>query len=86
MPQRRMLSLIRKSNYSVERGRSVLRIKWRNLEGVRIMLWTIFVILLVLWLLGFISGIGSGTSLIHLLLVLAVIVLIYNLVTGRRTV
>ena len=53
---------------------------------VRIMLWTIFVILLVLWLLGFISGIGGGTSLIHLVLVLAVIVLIYNLVTGRRTV
>ena len=57
-----------------------------QLEGVRIMLWTIFVILLVLWLLGFLTGIGSGTSLIHLVLVLAVIVLIYNLVTGRRTV
>ena len=86
MPQKRMLSLIRKSNYSVERGRYFLRVKWRNLEGVRIMLWTIFVILLILWLLGFISGIGGGTSLIHLLLVVAVIVLIYNLVTGRRTI
>ena len=86
MPQKRMLSLIRKSKYSVERGRSFLRVKWRNLEGVRIMLWTIFVILLVLWLLGFISGIGGGSSLIHLLLVVAVIVLIYNLVTGRRTI
>ena len=82
-----MLSLIRKSNYSVERGRSFLRVIWRNLEGeVRIMLWTIFVILLVLWLLGFVSGIGGGTSLIHLVLVLAVIILIYNLVTGRRTI
>ena len=82
-----MLSLIRKSNYSVERGRSFLRVIWRNLEGeVRIMLWTIFVILLILWLLGFVSGIGSGTSLIHLVLVLAVIVLIYNLFTGRRTI
>jgi hypothetical protein len=50
------------------------------------MLWAIFVILLVLWLLGFISGVGGGTSLIHLLLVLAAIVLIYNLVAGRRTV
>ena len=48
------------------------------------MLWTIFVILLILWLLGFVSGIGGG--LIHLVLVLAVIMLIYNLVTGRRTV
>ena len=86
MPQKRMLSLIRKSNYSVERGRYFLRVKWRNLEGVRIMLWTIFVILLILWLLGFVSGIGGGTSLVHLLLVLAVIVLIYNLVTGRRTI
>jgi hypothetical protein len=37
-------------------------------------------------LLGFLSGIGGGTSLIHLVLVLAVIILIYNLVTGRRTV
>jgi hypothetical protein len=50
------------------------------------MLWTIFVILLVLWLLGFVSGIGGGTSLIHLVLILAVIVLVYNLVTGRRTI
>jgi hypothetical protein len=44
------------------------------------MLWTILVVLLVLWLLGFIGHIGG--SLIHLLLVVAVIVLIYNLVTA----
>jgi hypothetical protein len=50
------------------------------------MLWTIFVILLVLWLLGFMTGIGGGTNLIHLLVVLAVIVLVINLVSGRRTV
>ena len=50
------------------------------------MLWTIFVILLVLWLLGFISGIGGGSNLIHLLLVVAVIVLVYNLATGRRAI
>ncbi len=50
------------------------------------MLWTIFVILLVLWLLGFVTGVGGGSSLIHLVLVLAVIILIYNLVTGRRTI
>ncbi len=48
------------------------------------MLWTILVVLLVLWLLGFIGEIGGG--LIHLLLVVAAIVLIYNLVTGRRRV
>jgi hypothetical protein len=47
------------------------------------MLWTILVILLVLWLLGVIGSIGGG--LIHLLLVVAAIVLIYNLFVGRRT-
>jgi hypothetical protein len=46
------------------------------------MLWTIFVILLVLWLLGFSLHIGGG--LIHILIVIAVIVLIINLITGRR--
>jgi len=46
------------------------------------MLWTIFVILLVLWLLGFTLHVGG--ALIHLLIVVAVIVLIYNLVTGSR--
>jgi hypothetical protein len=45
-------------------------------------LWTIFVILLVLWLLGFSLHIGGG--LIHLLIVIAVIVLIVNLVSGRN--
>jgi hypothetical protein len=48
------------------------------------MLWTIFAILLILWLLGWGFHIGGG--LIHLLLVVAVIVLIINLVTGRRAV
>jgi hypothetical protein len=46
------------------------------------MLWTIFVVLLVLWLLGFTMSIGGG--LIHLLLVVALVVLVFNLVTGRR--
>jgi len=46
------------------------------------MLWTIFVIILVLWLLGFSFHVAG--SLIHLLLVLAVIILVINLVTGRR--
>ncbi len=47
------------------------------------MLWTIFVILLVLWLLGFSFHIAG--SLIHLLLVIAVVVLVINLFSGRRT-
>jgi hypothetical protein len=48
------------------------------------MLWTILVILLVLWLLGFIGHVGGG--LIHLLLVVAAIVLVINLLSGRRAV
>jgi len=48
------------------------------------MLWTIIVVLFILWLLGFSLHIGGG--LIHILLVLAVIVLIYNLVVGRRAI
>ena len=47
------------------------------------MLWTIFVILLVLWLLGFSFNVGGG--LIHLLLVIALVVLVFNLITGRRS-
>jgi hypothetical protein len=45
------------------------------------MLWTIFVILLVLWLLGFIGHVAGGF--IHILLVIAVIVLVIRSVTGR---
>ncbi len=48
------------------------------------MLWTIFAILLILWLLGW--GFGVAGSLIHLLLVIAIIVAFISLVTGRRTV
>jgi hypothetical protein len=49
------------------------------------MLWTIVVILLVLWLLGaFVVPVGG--SLIHLLLVIAIVVLIINLVSGRRSI
>jgi hypothetical protein len=47
------------------------------------MLWTIFTILIVLWLLGF--GLHVGGGLIHALLVVAVIVLVWNLLTGRRS-
>lgn len=47
------------------------------------MLWTIFVILLVLWLLGIVSSYTLG-GFIHVLLVVALVVLILNLVQGRR--
>jgi len=50
------------------------------------MLWTIFIILLVLWALGFgFAGSALG-SLVHILLVIAVVVLVVQLVTGRRAV
>jgi hypothetical protein len=48
------------------------------------MLWTIVAVLLILWLLGFSLHVGGG--LIYLLLVAAAVVLIYNLVSGRRSV
>ena len=46
------------------------------------MLWTILVLLGVLWLLGFSFNVGGG--LIHLLLVVAAVVLVFNLLSGRR--
>ncbi len=49
------------------------------------MLWTIFVILLVMWLLGLVTSYTFG-GFVHILLVLAVVVLVINLVQGRRTV
>jgi hypothetical protein len=47
------------------------------------MLWTILVVLCILWLLGMVTSFTAG-GLIHILLVAAVVILIYNLVTGRR--
>jgi len=47
------------------------------------MLWTIFVILLVLWFLGLVSSYTLG-GFIHILLVVAVVVLLIQLITGRR--
>jgi hypothetical protein len=46
------------------------------------MLWTILIVLLILWLLGFSLHVAGG--LIHLLLVVALVVLVINLMSGRR--
>jgi hypothetical protein len=46
------------------------------------MLWTIVVLLAVLWLLGFSFHVGGG--LIHLLLVLALVAVVFNVLSGRR--
>jgi hypothetical protein len=55
----------------------------RVFEGRINMLWTIFAVLLIMWMLGF--GFHVGGGLIHLLLVCAVIVLVWNLIAGRRS-
>ena len=47
------------------------------------MLWTIFVILLVLWLLGMVSSYTLG-GFVHILLVLAIVALVIQLISGRR--
>ncbi len=49
-------------------------------------LWTVVVILVVLWLLGFVLNVAglAASGLIHILLVIAAIVLVYNLMTGRK--
>jgi hypothetical protein len=49
------------------------------------MLWTIAVVLFILWILGF-GVVHVGGSLIHLLLVIAIVVVLIRLITGRRVV
>ena len=49
------------------------------------MLWTLAVILLVLWLLGMVSSYTAG-GLVHLLLVIAVVVIVFQFISGRRTI
>lgn len=49
------------------------------------MLWTIFVILLILWLLGLVSGYTMG-GFIHILLIVAIAVVLIRLISGRRVV
>jgi hypothetical protein len=48
------------------------------------MIWTIIVVLVVLWLIGLLANIGGG--LIHIILVVAVVVFLWNLITGHRRV
>jgi hypothetical protein len=49
------------------------------------MLWTIFVILLIAWLLGLVSSYTFG-GFIHILLVVALVVLLFQLLSGRRAI
>lgn len=48
------------------------------------MLWTLVAVLLILWLLGFTLSVGGG--LIHLLLVVALVVIVINVLSGRRAI
>jgi uncharacterized protein DUF5670 len=56
----------------------------RGLERTDIMLWTLIVILLALWVLGLIGSIGGAA--IHALLLIAGIIFVAQLISGRRTV
>lgn len=58
---------------------------WRLNPLEIIMLYTIAVILLILWLLGLVTSFTAG-GLLHLLLVFAVVAVVYQLITGRRVV
>lgn len=49
-------------------------------------LWLVVVVVVVLWLLGFVLDVAAGSPLIHILLVVAAIIIIYNLFVGRRSV
>ena len=55
----------------------------RSWLGERKMLWTITIVLFILWVVGLVSSYTMG-GWIHILLVLAIIVLIFNLMSGRR--
>jgi uncharacterized membrane protein YtjA (UPF0391 family) len=58
------------------------------MAGLANIIWTIVVILVVLWLLGLVLNVAgwAASGLIHLLLVIAIILVLYNLFTGRRAV
>jgi hypothetical protein len=55
----------------------------RQFQETNTMLWTITIILFILWVVGLVSSYTLG-GWIHILLVLAIIVLIFNLLSGRR--
>jgi hypothetical protein len=67
-----------------DRAASQFRVASFVAREVTLMLWTIFAILLILWLLGW--GFNVAGNLIHMLLVIALVVAVINLITGRRTV
>jgi hypothetical protein len=60
----------------------LIKLRRALLKEGKTMLWTIIAILVVPWLLGLLGGVGG--NLIHLLLIIAAVVLIFQLISGRR--
>lgn len=75
----------KKSGMELVRCREHLGLAHQRIEKEHVMIWTIFAILLVLWLFGMIAQYTFG-GLIHLLLVIAAIVVVFQLISGRRVV
>ena len=77
---------VKLDGYLEDGGNRQKRTDLMSKKGENAMLWTIILILVILWALGFGIGGASVGGLIHLLLVIAVIVLLVQLITGRRPV
>jgi hypothetical protein len=71
------------SNFLLEYRTSLNKLTAKNLDLESAMLWTLFIVLLVLWLVGVVSSYMLG-GFIHILLVLAVLALIFQLVTSEN--
>ena len=72
------------TNHQQQAGHACQRRQVGTVEKEDVMLWTIVVILLILWLLGLVSSYTMG-GMIHILLVIAVIMIVVNLIQGRRS-
>jgi Family of unknown function (DUF5670) len=71
-------------NRSVARNRRARTEPWKSTKEKKLMLYTIIGILLLLWVLGFAMNVGGNV--IHALLVIALVVFLVNLISGRRAV
>ena len=67
----------------IEGHSAIVRSRDQHERGIE-MLWTIFVLLLILWLLGLVTSYTLG-GFIHILLVVALVVLVFQMLSGRRT-
>ena len=82
---RRVLHFVTRAAWSAVSPRYSLTARQGSTDVRITMLWTLFVVLLLLWLLGVVSSYTLG-GFIHLLLVLAVVAVLVQLITGRRAV